>query len=706
MRARPQNATLRTNHPIFNFFRRRSLDKLSFDELKRRVETQGLDDLTGGEASPADAKQAHRASAGSYTGGSGLSVINDADSSVPLDYVVLKFTTLSEGNENSSFLLDGADVFGVGQGSGSAVCVPTDRTLSEENHAIIERSGKEFFLVDVGNPHGAAIRIEAGGGLRDWRLSEGAVFSAGNSTFRVCHEGGGEILVEITSGALEGERRRIHEGGASLGRATDNVLSIADRELSRRHSRIEYDASKDGFFLCDLNSTNGTYVHLVGPYLGKWRLCVGSQILVGRTGFSVNRFDYGVSDEIGRRATMEDANVVIQNLEVPEFDAAGLGPASFFGVYDGHGGDECSNFLKERLAQAVAERLRAQARAVVRCHREDRGEAGASRGGAQQPGGAAANGAAHNGRGHGSRSGSIVTDIAEFLASLAGTSTSYSTQDLEDAQEAEEEEEEEEEIEDVAAPHETPSDTEEGRCDHRLWGALDQRVCRLLTDAFESVDAEISALEEGGRSMSGSTAVTALLLRDRLWLANSGDSRAVLSRGGRVHAFTLDHKPDRPDEKRRIREAGGFVVHRRVLGELAVSRAFGDVEYKKGIENYLNPEDLGRMGGVFGAGAEEGGAEDDVGEPDLSRPILTAEPEIQSLALTEEDDFLLLACDGLFDVFSNEEAVQAVHEEMRSHQDVQRTVEALSRMAIHERHCRDNVTIVLIVLRRRFWEDR
>ncbi|CAN0171469.1 unnamed protein product, partial [Laminaria digitata] len=45
-----------------------------------------------------------------------------------------------------------------------------------------------------------------------------------------------------------------------------------------------------------------------------------------------------------------------------------------------------------------------------------------------------------------------------------------------------------------------------------------------------------------------------------------------------------DHKPNRPDEMRRIKKAGGMVIHKRVMGELAVSRAFGDRAFKMGIK--------------------------------------------------------------------------------------------------------------------------
>ncbi|CAN0273937.1 unnamed protein product, partial [Ectocarpus sp. 13 AM-2016] len=79
---------------------------------------------------------------------------------------------------------------------------------------------------------------------------------------------------------------------------------------------------------------------------------------------------------------------------------------------------------------------------------------------------------------------------------------------------------------------------------------------------------------------AGSTATTCLVLGPRLYMANVGDSRTVLCRGGRVRMASNDHKPSRADEQERVQRAGGFVAHRRVMGELAVSRAFGDSEFK------------------------------------------------------------------------------------------------------------------------------
>lgn len=131
----------------------------------------------------------------------------------------------------------------------------------------------------------------------------------------------------------------------------------------------------------------------------------------------------------------------------------------------------------------------------------------------------------------------------------------------------------------------------------------------------------------GAAASAGCTAVVALIEPDRLWLANCGDSRAIVCRGGAPALVTRDHKPASPEEASRIRRAGGAVLLSRVNGSLAVSRALGDFAYKQDsqlaqCEQLVSPE------------------------PDIFR----WERDLSS------DQFLLLACDGLWDVISNEDA--------------------------------------------------
>ncbi|CAN8295147.1 unnamed protein product [Cochlearia groenlandica] len=123
----------------------------------------------------------------------------------------------------------------------------------------------------------------------------------------------------------------------------------------------------------------------------------------------------------------------------------------------------------------------------------------------------------------------------------------------------------------------------------------------------------------------GSTAVVSVITPEKIVVANCGDSRAVLCRNGKAIPLSTDHKPDRPDELDRIQELGGRVIYwdgPRVLGVLAMSRAIGD--------NYL-------------------------------KPYVSSEPEVTVTARTEEDEFLILASDGLWDVVTKEAACAMVH---------------------------------------------
>ena len=80
--------------------------------------------------------------------------------------------------------------------------------------------------------------------------------------------------------------------------------------------------------------------------------------------------------------------------------------------------------------------------------------------------------------------------------------------------------------------------------------------------------------------MTGTTACVVLVTKDKIYCSNSGDSRAVLSRKNDVIALSEDHKPGNTKELERIEASGHFVEDDRVDGNLALSRAIGDFQYK------------------------------------------------------------------------------------------------------------------------------
>lgn len=140
------------------------------------------------------------------------------------------------------------------------------------------------------------------------------------------------------------------------------------------------------------------------------------------------------------------------------------------------------------------------------------------------------------------------------------------------------------------------------------------------------------------RIQAGCTAVVALKVGKELYVANAGDSRGILCRGGKAIPLSEDHKPAQEREKNRILSAGGFLSEIggvcRVNGNLNLSRAIGDLKYKSNAQ--LHPKDQ----------------------------IITAQPDVKAFVLQPEDQFMVLACDGVWDVMSNQEVVDFVKKQL------------------------------------------
>ncbi|KAL0288072.1 UNVERIFIED_CONTAM: putative protein phosphatase 2C 13 [Sesamum calycinum] len=163
-------------------------------------------------------------------------------------------------------------------------------------------------------------------------------------------------------------------------------------------------------------------------------------------------------------------------------------------------------------------------------------------------------------------------------------------------------------------------------------------------------------------SYCGTTALTALVLGRHLLIANAGDCRAVLCRKGDAVQLSQDHRPSCQVERQRVENLGGTVEYEYLNGELAVTRALGDWYMKL----------------PFGSASP-----------------LTAEPEFQWTLLTEDDEFLIIGCDGIWDVISNQEAVSLVRRELRHHNDPQQCARELINQALMRDTC-DNVTAIIV----------
>lgn len=282
------------------------------------------------------------------------------------------------------------------------------------------------------------------------------------------------------------------------------------------------------------------------------KMAPGLEFSIGTLDFEACRYNYGRWGDIGLRSAMEDSDIIIQNLFISDFFV------SYYAIFDGHGGNKCSEYLKENLHKILKKNL-------------------------------------------------------------------------------------------------------QGNSNINNWPDIIKESFIECDQNFHLSFYEIS-------KVMGSTGLVCLLTPGCLIVANTGDSRAILSRRGQAIQLTNDHKPDLPSEKSRILSNGGSVTLGRVMGKLSLSRAFGDYEFKL-----------------------------------PGKKIITCVPEIDLYQINRNiDDFIVLGCDGLFEAYSNQDVVEFVRDRLRrmkvTEQDPCRVVKDLVSQAVYAQKTRDNVSAILITL--------
>lgn len=143
--------------------------------------------------------------------------------------------------------------------------------------------------------------------------------------------------------------------------------------------------------------------------------------------------------------------------------------------------------------------------------------------------------------------------------------------------------------------------------------------------------------KDATESNAGCTANVVLMKDKKIYIANAGDSRSLLYTKGKVTRLSEDHKPENDVEKTRIANAGGFIIDGRVNGNLNLSRAIGDLEYKKNPK--LKPEEQ----------------------------LISAMPDVKVIPMEVSDDtFILMGCDGVWEILSDEEICRFVKDRIQT----------------------------------------
>ena len=191
-----------------------------------------------------------------------------------------------------------------------------------------------------------------------------------------------------------------------------------------------------------------------------------------------------------------------------------------------------------------------------------------------------------------------------------------------------------------------------------------EMFCKYVNNVYNLLQSNLKEEHPRAVNYCGSTSCTIIHCIDHkekipfLWIINVGDSRAVLSNeNGIAIPLSKDHKPNSPEERVRIEQLGGKIVFDGVdwrIKDLSLSRAFGDVE---------------------------------------CTPYVTHLPQIYCRKLSTGDKFLILACDGLWDVLSNQDAVDFILDlETKNYRG--NYAKVLAEYAL-EKGSMDNVTVIV-----------
>jgi len=207
-----------------------------------------------------------------------------------------------------------------------------------------------------------------------------------------------------------------------------------------------------------------------------------------------------------------------------------------------------------------------------------------------------------------------------------------------------------------------------------------KQLKRALESAFIVTDTRFCAAAQKDKITDGTTAVCCLIAnvdvktqttekakKEKVMVfANAGDSRVVLCRKGKARQITLDHKPSSDTERERIEKYGGIVLRGSVNGVLGCSRSIGDYELKEKLP--------------------------------IEENIITSKPDVWKFVISSDMEFFIMACDGVWDVLTNDIAVDVVRKVLlETKMDADKAAEALVKSAFDNKSM-DNLSALVVVL--------
>ena len=157
--------------------------------------------------------------------------------------------------------------------------------------------------------------------------------------------------------------------------------------------------------------------------------------------------------------------------------------------------------------------------------------------------------------------------------------------------------------------------------------ALIESFIEIDKQLIKEWETELIAKGKAKKKEGGTTACVALITDNEIYVANCGDSRCVMSRGGNAIQMSIDHKLSSNIEKDRIVKAGGKIESGRINGTLGISRSLGDLQFKE--DKKLKVEEQ----------------------------IVIPIPDVKVEELSRNIEFVVIACDGIWDCIGCQEVI-------------------------------------------------
>ncbi|EQC35558.1 hypothetical protein SDRG_06848 [Saprolegnia diclina VS20] len=206
-------------------------------------------------------------------------------------------------------------------------------------------------------------------------------------------------------------------------------------------------------------------------------------------------------------------------------------------------------------------------------------------------------------------------------------------------------------------------------------GTEPRKMVTALSKGFLNTDEMLRTNELTATTSDevGATGLLIMVTEKHIFSANIGDSRCILSKSQNQTPIqmSLDHKPDHETEKLRIVAAGGTVFRGRVCGGVAVSRSFGDFWFKRNEEGKPEKKPWEHLV--------------------IAEPCVNVQPRDHV-----KDEFLVLCCDGIYDVMSNEQVQRFVRDRLKSGKSPKDVAELLMDECLNK-GSRDNMSVIIVL---------